>query len=214
MNEITPSKLKGYAENSISGEVYKKRLGLLSIWRDRYEKDIYPRKIVENQIYETLTTIEMWEEIKSYFNQFNLSGQKDAYRDFEDAHRFVYNRRRQVQLNKIHPIISKEYDSRGMVGDFNLASARERVALAQKGDNKQVEELEYGYHYYCIAHENIYVWAAFGLMGFGKEDAYYEVADMIIGGINFLDFHSVEFAFCRNAGLFLTELYSPLEPIW
>ena len=199
---------------------YDARINLLRTWRARYAPSEYPRKTILNLLYETLTTEKMWSELLQYFNTMDYSGNRQAYQSFSEAHEFVFLRRRQVQVNDVRPILDHQYNSRSQVGNLKIDGIRQRVTGAEKGDNKQVEELEFTYVYYTLAHEMIYAWAACGLLGLSCEEAYQEAADLMFEGIDYSSFVSVEAAFGKNAGFYLNSpllgggRYKPQPALW
>lgn len=213
-----PNHTKRNEMSQLLQTIYAAKYQLLQTWRQRYSKTDYPRKVALNVLYESLITERMWDrEIQGFFALFaEKVGRVDS---FQDAFSLVRYGREKIGAEEIKPRIEHEFGARNQIGDLNVAGLRTRVAEATNGSNIQVEEIEFTYTYYTLAHECINAWSACGLMGMTKQQAYENVADVQLGGIDFSSLTSVEAAFMQNVGFFLNNTltgsnYRPLPQLW
>lgn len=198
---------------------YNGKVNLLKTWRNRYSSTDYPEKMIINLLYELLTTEKIWDELLLYFNTIDYNNNRKFYDEFSDAHHFIFIRRRCIALNIIRPNLTDQYKKRSDVGNLNFKGIKSRVKSASKGDSKNLEELEYTYIYYSLGHELIYSWAACGLLGMNKEEAYKTVSTIQLENVNYNSYSSMEDAFNKAIGFQLVNpftgegIYTPLPSL-
>lgn len=162
----------------------------------RYDRNIYPKKVCKNILYEGLTKNKDWPNLN---NSFNIKIQKE-FRPIYEADQYLYNRRRNIQLNKIHPIVEEKYNLIDQLPhmDFNLL--REKCKSAKSSD--EIEEIEFTYFFYTLAYELIYKWAAYGLIGEEPDQAFLNLTGALFGSIYFNSQNSLIEHFVKAASLF------------
>ncbi|SVD59576.1 uncharacterized protein METZ01_LOCUS412430, partial [marine metagenome] len=88
---------------------------------------------------------------------------------------------------------------------FNFSSFNERAKKAAK--SSKIEEIEFTYYYYTAAYEFIYAWMTQILIGMDKEEAFYNLSGVKIGGKNFESLDEL----IKMFGLGVNLLYEPLD---
>jgi len=185
------------------------KINRLKEWRGRYDREEYPFKVATNLLYEALTIKEMWPELLQSFQEIGGMNNKSKFNSFSESHHNILTRRREIQINKIHPVVEDAYLNTDSILQLNFNSLRNRVVKAQRGDRKMVEEIEFTYYFYTFSYEMIYAWSALGLMGYDKQTAYNNITSVFISDVDFKSINSMINAFGRNASL----LYNPLPSL-
>lgn len=180
----------------------------LKIWRGRYSREEYPSKVALNTLYEMLIVEKMWIEIQSPYNK--SQSHRSNFKDFQQAHTFIMGRSESIALGEVHPIIKTEYINRESIAGLNWESVKKRVDKAQNGDNDEVREIELTYYFYTCGVELIYAWSALGYFNGSQEDAFFELAGMIIGGVDYSAYESLVHSFGQAASMF----YKPLPDLF
>jgi len=175
-------------------------------WRAATERDSYPLKLSKNLLYEGLTILGMWKELKKSFNTFGFFGERDIYNSFTDAHNYIFIRRRQIQTENILPILDKKYIEVNELPYLKFSSFRERSENAYNGTSAQIEEIEFTYFFHTAAYELIYGWSAAGLMGMSKKEAFQSISTAIWEGVDYNILDAVVEAFGKTTSMF----YKPL----
>jgi hypothetical protein len=154
-------------------------------WRERYSKEEYPSKVVVNLFYELFALEGIWPQIEQIFS----SGSK--YSDFREAYEQMILVKRTYQMGPLRGLLMESLATDRVAADTKKSNWTNKENLASTGDNESVVEIEYGYWYYNQYCAATLAWAACGLLGQNKEDAFFEVAGGITGGIDFDSFGSV-----------------------
>lgn len=174
-------------------------------WRTTNERGNYPVKLAKNLLYEGLTILDMWPELKKSFRTFGFLGES-IYNSFHEAHKYIFVSRRQIQTDKILPILDKKYFEVNELPYLKFSSFIERSKNACNGSSAQIEEIEFTYFFHTAAYEMIYGWSAAGLMGMNKEEAFQAISTTIWEGIDYNSLDSIVEAFGRTISMF----YKPL----
>lgn len=182
------------------------KINKLLSWRERYSTEEYPYKVAFNLLYEMLVVEKMWDEIQSSYKKPLFGIGKKKFNNFKEAHKYVVDKSNVIAKSEIHPIVEKEYKSRDAIAGFNWASTRNRVLKAQKGDNKEVQEIELAYYFYTCGVELIYAWSALGYLDSNKDTAFMELTGVQIGGVDYNSFQSLINYFGQASSIF----YKPL----
>ncbi|HOJ19730.1 MAG TPA: hypothetical protein PLT92_14295 [Ignavibacteriaceae bacterium] len=175
-------------------------------WRSTTDSEKYPIKLAKNLLYDSLTLLEMWGELKKSFRTFNIFGSNKMYEKFSDAHKYIVIRRRQIQTEIILPQLDDKYLTVKNLPYLNYESFRERCMKASDGPYSAIEEIEFTYFYHTGAYELIFGWSACGLMGMTKDEAFSAVCQVKIDGVDYNSIDSLIEAF----GSILSMFYKPL----
>lgn len=86
-------------------ETIQRKKNKLYEWRDRYEEDECPYKIIQNLFYDLYSTKDSWDK---FLTMFDLK-ERDYSKSFQDAEERIILERRMIQLNiheKLETLIS------------------------------------------------------------------------------------------------------------
>ena len=190
-------------------DLNEQKMERLLEWRRRYSADEYPVKIAQNLLYEALTIQKMWVELKRSFSTMNLGGKRQLFTSFDEAHNYIFVRRRQIQTHEILPFLPAAYRSTEAIPRLNFSSFRKRVDEARRGNQKTLEEIEFTYYFHTAAYEMVYAWAAAGLLGLDEGKAFHEIATGVLSGVDFDSMDSLIGAFGQLASILYQPLSSP-----
>lgn len=182
------------SSKTVIQDVYKIQRDKLFEWRERYSKEEYPYKVVINIIYQLLQLEFMWNEIHKCFNQ-NIK----RIDDYNFAYNFVM-KLKEVAISNISAKVDQTYNSRDLIGNFDLKLFRKMVADAQKGNNEQMAKIEQSYLWYTGGVELMYHWAACGLMGLNHFQAASEVCSMVMS-IDYKNLSDMQTMFGNNINM-------------
>jgi hypothetical protein len=157
----------------------------LDTWRSRYTKEEYPSKVVVNLFYELFAIEGIWPQIEQIFG----SGPK--YSEFRESYEQMIIVKRTYQMGPLRGLLMENLSTDKIAADTKKSDWTNKEHSASNGDNESVVEIEYGYWYYNQYCAATLAWAACGLLGQNKEDAFFEVAGGITGDIDFDSFGSV-----------------------
>ncbi|MFH1213481.1 MAG: hypothetical protein V1681_05300 [Candidatus Neomarinimicrobiota bacterium] len=174
----------------------------LNDWRTRYSKREYPDKIGMNLLYEGLTIEKDWDDLKKTFDTEN----QGSFDSFDEAYSFLYNKRRNIQINIVHPILEDSFKKVKKLPYLNFDTFRDMCYKAKDSNSDIVEEIEFTYFFHTSAYELIYGWSAFGLIGYDKNHAFQNISRTIFNGIDYYSLESLVQAFGQASSLF----YKPL----
>ena len=156
-----------------------RKIDKLNEWRSRYSKHEYPYKVVLNMFYELYSISFIWDEISSYF-----SGNK-RYSDFKQAYHYVADLKSEVQVQKVNPQLIQLLNSNVKAGPESFSVWEEDIEKAKNGDNTAVEQIEYGYFWYAMVCDVIVAWAACGLIGNNKREAFIDSTGSEFGDMTY-----------------------------
>lgn len=156
---------------------FNEGLERLKTWRNRYEKQEYPFKVVLNIFYRQYTMASIWnDQINSSFGK--LSGaENDIFKSYQELEDEYSNA---SQLFTIGNILTNLMNKKEDVGGLNYGDNIPLIAKAQNGDNAVMEELEFTYLYYLLSNKTTLWWAAFGRKGFSKIDAIAQITSVVL----------------------------------
>ncbi len=191
-----------------------RKIEKLRQWRDRYSKNEYPYKVVVNLFYELYTTHFMWDEISSIFSR-GLFSKTKRYNNFADAYNHIVDIRREIQVREVNPKLIDIMESNLPVCDGQqYEQYKGMIEKAKKGENNEVEEIEYSYAYICTIIELVLPWAACGLLGMDKHKAFVEVSGGDVGGLSLQSFGDAYKYFNTIANWQVGDSYQKLPPLW
>jgi len=191
----------------------REALASLGKWRERYSPSEYPDKVVLNLFYTVMPLAELWSHIRRGFSSPVNTPSQESYR--ENKSRLVAQYR-QAQTDVVQPKLKALLANGCAVGSCRSQHFKGIADRASQGNNSQVEELEFSYVYYDAISNLVLDWGALGMMGLSGEEAYGNVAGMMVGGVNIQDLGSVvdalghPVAFTMNSG----GGYRQLPPLW
>ena len=167
----------------------------LQEWRARYPARDYPEKVVMNLFYELFAIEGIWPEIERAF-----SGRRQCP-DFDTAYQQMIAMKRNYQSTVLNGQLPRLMSQDVIAADARFSDWCDRQRKAVGGDNEAVVEVEYGYwfyHQYCAA---TLAWAACGLLGMNKEQAFTEVAGGMCGGMQLNSFRGALQSFQQVLGM-------------
>lgn len=197
-------------------------------WRDRYCKQDYPFKVIQNLFYDLYADKASWTEIKKCFKTDFLGNSIQQFSNLREAEEYLLLKRRKIQLEKIHPNLESLLEDNVPVTDLLVfLDYVPMIHNAENGSNKDVEEIEYSYVFYQFISDFIFRWATMGLLGKNPSEACYIATEMLSGDANFKSFENVFKTFNKTASTFLSGqgitnegkkvkigIYVPLSPLW
>jgi hypothetical protein len=187
-------------------DLAQQKIDKLKEWRSRYPRNEYPLKVAQNLLYEALTIQALWPEMKQIFEPAGHGKQRPRFSEFDQAHGYIYDRRRQVQVDQIRPMVLTAYEGTTTIPRLNFTLFKQRVKEAQRGNVKMIEEVDFTYYFHTSAYEMIYAWLAAGTMGYDESKAYEHVTPVAFTGIDYQSLDSLIGAFGQNSSLY----YKPL----
>lgn len=187
-------------------ETIQRKKSKLNEWRDRYEEDEYPYKIIQNLFYDLYATKDSYGK---FLTMFDLK-EGDYSKSFNDAEEKIVLERRIIQINiheKLETLISNNVP---VVDSLSYSDFKNSISLAKNGNQQEIKNIEYAYIFYGLVNEFIIRWAAFRLMGKSDSDSCYAATMALPGDSNFESFESAFETFTKIAGLLFSndELFS------
>lgn len=187
-------------------ETIQRKKNKLYEWRDRYEEDEYPYKIIQNLFYDLYATKDSWGK---FLTMFDLK-EGDYLKSFNDAEEKIVLERRMIQLNireKLETLINNNVP---VVDSLSYSDFENSISLAKNGNQQEMKNIEYAYIFYGLVMEFIIRWAAFRLMGKNDYDACYAATTALPGDSSFESFESAFETFTKIAGFLFSndELFS------
>ena len=178
---------------------YRRKVNKLSEWRDRYESNEYPEKVVLNLFYDLYTLKEFWPSFETIFKgdvydvslipkeKLSVLINDDYSKD--DSRVLVNNNKLWEQfaldrLNKVRPVLLELMKSNILVGNIEYKKFKELIEETEDA-NTLIEEIEYGYIFYELVIEMIMIWAAYGKLGYDRITASIATTGMVAGSFNF-----------------------------
>lgn len=180
-------------------DLYRQKMQRLHEWRQRYNPQEYPLKVAQNLLYEALTIEKMWHELKKSFQTTDVKGKRQLFKSFDEAHNYIFVRRRQIQTEEIRPLVVTTYSRTDTIPQLNFGVFRQRVLEAQGGNLESIEEVEFTYFFHTAAYEMIYAWSAAGLMGYDQQKAYNYITPAIFNGLDYKSLDLMISAFGQTA---------------
>ncbi len=150
----------------------------------------------------------MWNELKLSFSTTGFHNERTLLKTFQEAHNFVFVRRRQVQINEVLPVIEQAFLSTNDLPALDFNAFRRTVLEAKNGNDKMLEEVEFAYYFHTSAYEMIFGWSSAGLLGLDQSKAYSSITSVVFNDIDFNSLESLVRAFGQSANL----CYESLPP--
>lgn len=192
---------------------YAEGISNLQVWRSRYEKSDYPGKILLNLFYRKYTTHFMWEEIVRSYQKSFFGARKKRWDDFQIGFQQLMQIYSQTAQAKTHPILPSLLQNKAheKVGSISYADYFDKLRAAQRGDRKELEEIEFAYLHYFLTDQLILVWSAIGGTGVSEIDALGQMSGVLIEDTDMSNYNNVELILGQLCTApFLHENYNPL----
>lgn len=190
---------------------YNEGISNLLLWRNRYDKTLYSEKVVQNIFYGNLTMEILCGGVSNYFD-----GQLDKM-NFENSYKLIHNSFEKIAIEKCQnllPIILKER-ANVPIGNIKYETFIPQINKASKGDNKEVEDLEFSYIYYYLSNITVKMWCALGITGLNKIDAITKLSDTIIETTDLTSYSEIENILGNLiVAPYLNSQYSRLKPLF
>lgn len=190
---------------------YEEAKSNLLLWRNRYDKTLYSEKVVQNIFYGNLTMEILCGNVSNYFN-----GQLDKM-NFENSYKLIQNSFEKIAIEKsqnLLPIILKER-ANVPIGNIKYETYIPQINKASKGDNKEVEDLEFSYIYYYLSNITVKMWCALGITRLNKIDAITNLSNAIIETADITNYSEIENILGKLiVAPYLNSQYSPLKPLF
>lgn len=151
----------------------------LKRWRREKAKDQYPLRIGLNTWAEMRSSQKAYDQFASKIwkergsNSRNSPSQAGATSMFHDARDRHGRAAMDTFLSDIHG------QSRGTIAGLDMGTFRRRIRQAQTGDNRSVDELEFGYVYIKCALDYFNEWCIESLAGGDPHDVYYKMSGIV-----------------------------------
>ncbi len=186
----------------------------LIAWRNRYSKYEYPEKVMINSFYGQHSVDFIWNSIYEIFKNVEHTGKK-VYFDFNKARDSINNNYRTAQLNDVRPVLLSLLEKKLNAGGLNFNKFSNLVLAARNKENKAIEDIEYTYIYYSLANEYLFTWAAYGLLGMTRYNAFIETTDFEINTEIMTNYeNSLSLLGQYGTAQFLNKNFSPLSPLF
>jgi len=144
----------------------------LTNWRNRYSKEEYPFKIVQNIFYRQYTMDAIWDnQLQNSFKELSRT-ETDiifAYQKIEVEYATASKAFASAEI--LMNLMNQQND----IGGINYKNSIELINKSIKGDNTSTEELEFRYLYRLLSNKSVLMWAAFGRSGFTENEAISQV---------------------------------------
>lgn len=190
---------------------YNEGISNLLLWRNRYDKTLYSEKVVQNIFYGNLTMEILCGDVSNYFD-----GQLDKM-NFENSYKLIHNSFEKIAIEKsqnLLPIILKER-ANFPIGNIKYETFIPQINKASKGDNKEVEDLEFSYIYYYLSNVTVKMWCALGITGLNKIDAITKLSNTIIETTDLTSYSEIENILGNLiVAPYLNSQYSRLKPLF
>lgn len=187
----------------------------LQTWRSRYSKFEYPEKVMINTYYRQLAVDNIWDTLNSAFKSSIWGTKKNLFNEYISAREHISQLYRQSQLEKIRPNLMSLINRGKDVGGLRYTNILGLVNSAKSSNNKSVEELEYSYIFYALANEYLFRWAACGMIGKSKDEAFQIVTELQINTNSMTTYeHALNLLGQFGAGAFLQRKYRPLPNLF
>lgn len=190
---------------------YNEALSNLLLWRNRYDKTLYAEKVVQNIFYGNLTMEILCGNVSNYFD-----GQLEKM-NFENSYKLIQNSFEKIAVEKsqnLLPIILKER-ANIPIGNIKYETFVPQINKASKGDNNEVEDLEFSYIYYYLSNITVKMWCTLGITGLNKIDAITNLSNAIIESDDITSYSEIENILGKLiVAPYLNSKYSPLKPLF
>ncbi len=144
-------------------------------WRSRYDKRQYPEKVVHNIFYELFAVEGIWRDLTSTFTGVSQTS------DFNAAYQNVVNQKRNYQVQSVNQNLLLYLNQDKPVCGTKYSEWTDDIKLASTGNNASVVELEYSYWFYNQYGAATLMWAACGLLGLNKRQAFQQISGGDLG---------------------------------
>jgi hypothetical protein len=155
--------------------VLNQSMANLQLWRNRYEKQEYPEKVIKNIFYRKHIIDSIF---PSFLRCFNNGKQWNSFDEGMDIIKKKYEEASKSIVLVLDTLILTKGNIN--VGDCSFNSFINDINLAKQGNNAKVEELEYANVYYNIADESVLCWTVYGGMGYSQRDAIGELTGQVL----------------------------------
>jgi hypothetical protein len=192
-------------------EQYNEAIENLKTWRNRYNKNVYPSKVVENIFYGNLTMTIIADKVSNYFSG-NLSKMtfESSYKLIEDS----YGKVALEKSQKLLPLIlSQKADF--LLGNIKYETFIPQIDRASSGNNVEIESIEFAYIFYFLSNIAVKSWCAFGISGENKINAITKLSNVIIEKTEIDNYSQIENILGKLiVAPFLNTKYSPLPNLF
>jgi len=183
---------------------FKESRQMLNTWKNRYQSNEYPQKVVMNVFYRKYTIEKMW---TTMFNQ--------KYSDWQTAYQNLKLKYGQVS-QEIVPILERKLQSNGKVSTIQYSDFTTYIKSAAAGNQEAIKGIEYTYFLHRIFDELVLIWASMVVSGENKIDAIAKITRVIIADMPINDYATIEQIFDQLGAeqylqtLFMKELQNQL----
>jgi len=194
---------------------YAEGLNNLQTWRKRYSSLEYGEKVLQNVFYRKYSTFFIWDKIQNSFQKKMFGGYKVLWNDYTLGFREMMKHYTDQSL-KTQPILIQllSEQSTKKVGSISYSDFTTKIAGAKRGNNADIEEIEFTYLHYLLNDQLILMWSAFGGTGLSKIDALAQLSGVIIKETPMTEYAIVEPIIGQLCtGPFLHENYNALPPL-
>lgn len=160
---------------------FKESRQMINTWKNRYQPNEYPQKVVMNIFYRKYTIEKMW---GTMFNQ--------RFSDWQTAYQNLKLEYGQVAQSEIVPVLERKLQSNDKVTTIQFSDFTAYIKSASAGNQEAIKGIEYTYFLHRILDELVLVWAAMVVSGESKINAIAKITRAVIADMPINDFTTIE----------------------
>jgi hypothetical protein len=160
---------------------FKESRELINTWRNRYNSQEYPKKVVMNVFYRKYTIEKMWPTI---FDK--------KYSDWQTAYQNLKTKYGEVAQNEIVPVLERKLQSNDPVTSIKYSDFSSYIQSAASGNQEAIKGIEYTYFLHRILDEIILVWVAMVVSGETKINAIAKITRAVLAEMPINEYALIE----------------------
>lgn len=159
----------------------KEAMRNIQTWRNKYQSNVYPHKIVLNMMYRAYSTRIVYDAFKN-----DELVEQD---DIQEAMNYVMLTYSESAANEVHPHLMHWMETRPNEQVGTLSTSRYESLASRAETNKQaLEELEFSYAFELLNDMSVLYFIAFRLCGYSEVDAISQMSGVIIEPLDHMDY--------------------------
>lgn len=190
---------------------YNEAVNNLKEWRNRYSKNEYPGKVVENIFYGNLTMEILFGDVSCYFSgMLTPMNFEYSYKMIEES----FSKAAIEKSQRLLPVILSER-ANVPIGNIKYETFIPQIKKGSEGDNKEIEDIEFAYVYYYLSNICVRLWSAFGITGLDKIDAISKLSGVVIETSEIYSYAQIENILGKLiVAPYLNGVYTPLNRLF
>lgn len=159
---------------------FKESRQMINTWKNRYQSNEYPQKVVMNIFYRKYTIEKMW---GTMFSQ--------KYSDWQTAYQDLKQKYGQVAQSEILPVLERKLQSNEKVTTIQFSDFTAYIKSASVGNQDAIKGIEYTYFLHRILDELVLVWASMVVSGESKINAIAKITRAVIADMPINDYITI-----------------------